>query len=86
MLHRAADFGLALQPLIELRRFALVFELLLYLDGLQRDAPADSAVAREVHHPHSPFAEDGFNFVIAELAPGFGREIAHFPVQTMLTA
>ena len=58
MLHRAADFRLALQSLKELRGVAFVFELLLDLNGFQRHTASDPAVARQVDHPHRAAAED----------------------------
>ena len=81
MLHRAADFGLALQPLIELGGFALVLEGLLYLDCFESHPTADAAVARQVDHSHGSFAEDRFDFVISEIATGVAGEFSHFFVQ-----
>ena len=76
-LQAAADFGFALQSLIELGRFAFVLELLLNLDRLQRDAAADALVTREVDHSHGPLAEDGFNLIFTEEATGFAGDFAH---------
>ena len=62
---RAAQLGLALQAFVELGAVLFVLELLFEVDGLQRHAPPDAPVPREIDLPDRALAEERLDVVVA---------------------
>jgi len=73
----ASQLGFPLQAFVELVRFALVVELLIDMDGLQRDFASDAAVLRQIDHTHRATSEDGLDVVVTIALGRGGRDFHH---------